>query len=414
MSIFEGQLSRTWNYTKEGSKRNHVITLYHDTVTGVRSAMLDFEEITNTFGNSSLLMTQQGHRLYFVVEDLGGFIEIKRSGFTGFTYRCAVNNNFLTEVTQVVAANQNDIYKVSMTDTMATYDEENPTIQIIWYVVKAIRIEDGITTNVHRRFREFAELNSQVKQNFKGHHLRSSLPSLPSKSIKLTTDHQDPTFISQRANELDVFLKSLIAIPHVSNMNCVKAFLGIINNVREFSIEFRLATLGLSLNPSEKVRSTPALVGNVLNIDQCPGVCVGDAISKINGVPISGNTFKGIVSKIKMSPRPLLIHFIQIIASKGSATSANTSSKVDTNSIESRSSPSSLPPSSTSSSSSLPPSPLPSYAKVNINQDPLIVEDIQSVFNIPSSHSDVAASSSYGDIDDSAVEEIEEEGSWNL
>lgn len=62
VSVFEGQLTRTWNYLVESSSisssskvitinegekvfRKHVITLYHDTITGIRSAMLDYEEI---------------------------------------------------------------------------------------------------------------------------------------------------------------------------------------------------------------------------------------------------------------------------------------------------------------------------------------------------------------------------------
>lgn len=42
------------------------------------------------------------------------------------------------------------------------------------------------------RFRDFSELNSQVKQNFKGHHLREALPPLPEKPLKSLTDHKDP------------------------------------------------------------------------------------------------------------------------------------------------------------------------------------------------------------------------------
>jgi hypothetical protein len=32
VSVFEGQLSRTWYFLNQG--RNHVISLYHDTITG--------------------------------------------------------------------------------------------------------------------------------------------------------------------------------------------------------------------------------------------------------------------------------------------------------------------------------------------------------------------------------------------
>lgn len=43
-AIWDGELTRTWQFdTADGV--THVVHLYHDTVTGVRSAMLDFDEI---------------------------------------------------------------------------------------------------------------------------------------------------------------------------------------------------------------------------------------------------------------------------------------------------------------------------------------------------------------------------------
>ena len=189
--------------------------------------------------------------------------------------------------------------------------------QITWYAVKTTRLSDGVVTTVHRRFKEFAELNSQCKQNLKGNHLRSSLPPLPDKPLKFTTDHSDMNFINQRKTELSNFLRQLISVPHVSEMNCLKAFLGIINHVREFSVLFTTPQLGLQLQPNERVKSTPVIVGNVLNAEQCPGIFTGDAVSKINGVPIVGMNFKGVVQKIKLYPRPLIIHFIQLIGKKG-------------------------------------------------------------------------------------------------
>lgn len=82
-----------------------------------------------------------------------------------------------------------------------------------------------------RRFKDFADMFSQVKQNFKGHHLRSSLPELPERTLKLTTDHMDPSFIADRKNKLHEFITALLAIPHVANMTCVKAFLGLMEQV---------------------------------------------------------------------------------------------------------------------------------------------------------------------------------------
>jgi hypothetical protein len=70
--------------------------------------------------------------------------------------------------------------------------------KITWYIVNATRLEDGVSNVVYRRFRDFAELNSFVKQDFKGHHLFLSLPYLPEKCSKLFTNHNDPTFIEGR------------------------------------------------------------------------------------------------------------------------------------------------------------------------------------------------------------------------
>jgi hypothetical protein len=47
---------------------------------GVRSAMLNFEEIPGSIGNSSLFMEAKGHRIFFSIENKAGYIEIKREG----------------------------------------------------------------------------------------------------------------------------------------------------------------------------------------------------------------------------------------------------------------------------------------------------------------------------------------------
>ena len=54
-----------------------------------------------------------------------------------------------------------------------------------FYIVKTTRLSDNVTTTVHRRFRDFADMNSAIKQNLKGHQMWSSLPSLPEKTLKV-------------------------------------------------------------------------------------------------------------------------------------------------------------------------------------------------------------------------------------
>jgi len=258
-------------------------------------------------------MDSAGHKIHFMLGDNCGFIEIARSGYTNFTYRCSVNNVFITEATQEIASQQGLVYKVDVVGTGSTPDSDDVDKQVTWYTVKAARLSDGAMTTVHRRFKEFSDLNSQVKQNLKGHHLRSSLPNLPEKTLKLAQDHRDPTFIEQRKSGLQQYLKMLVGVPHVPEMNCVKAFLGLINNIREISIVFKKTQLGLSLNPCDKNKTTPAIVGAVLSIDNAPGIFTGDAISKINGVPVAGDTFKGVIHKLKITPRPMIVHFIQLM-----------------------------------------------------------------------------------------------------
>ena len=200
VSVLEGQLTRTWYYTTE--QRKHCLSMYHDTITGMRSCTVDFDEVPGSTGNSSLFMEADGHRLFFEVGDNNGYFTIKRSGWTGFDYSCVVGGNLLTETTHEVSKYQDPIFKTNVIDTTFIPDEFSDD-QIAWYRVVTTRINDTISTSVHRRFKEFADLNSQIKQNFKGHHLRSSIPEFPEKTLKVLSDHREPGFIQERRAKLD-------------------------------------------------------------------------------------------------------------------------------------------------------------------------------------------------------------------
>lgn len=69
VSILEGRLARTWIYKLNGEK-DQIITLFHDTITGLRSALLNYHEISNSFGNSALLnlLDGSGHKIPFVIK----------------------------------------------------------------------------------------------------------------------------------------------------------------------------------------------------------------------------------------------------------------------------------------------------------------------------------------------------------
>jgi len=234
--------------------------------------MIDFQELKGSEGNSSVLMDAYGHRIYFTLSDakVPGYIEIRKSGWMGFTYECFIDNQKVKEATEGVAHCQEMVFKVRVTSATFTDEMDDPNQSVAWYLVHTVRLRDGASSTVHRRFREFAELNSQVKQNLKGHHMRETLPPLPEKPLKILTDHKDPAFIQERCRKLEQYLSALVLVPHVSKMVCIKSFVGVMDQIREYSLAFYVPTLGLSLVPSPKDVSPfdmyPAVVGSVFKV----------------------------------------------------------------------------------------------------------------------------------------------------
>ena len=90
--------------------------------------MIDFQELKGSEGNSSVLMDSYGHRIYFTLSDnakasLPGYLEIRKSGWMGFTYECYINNQKIKEATEGVAHNQDMVFKVGDDDD--DVDEEH-------------------------------------------------------------------------------------------------------------------------------------------------------------------------------------------------------------------------------------------------------------------------------------------------
>lgn len=307
--MLDGQLSRTWNYIKNGAA--HVICLYHDPLTGVRSAMLDHEEILGSLGNSSVFMEKEGHRILFSIKGTPGFIEIKRTGWIGFEYECVVGGEKQVEITQIISKNQGqELFDIKIAEHRSGSDGYSEDT-ITWYLVETTRLADGFTNTVHRRFKDFVVLHSDIKQQFKGHHLLSSLPSLPEKKSKLIVDHSDPAFLSAREHDLQTYLTALIRIPHVNDLVSTKAFLGLMEKVRETSMVFTTPTIGVTLIPCDSP-GTPAVVGFIQNSDACSTLMAGDIVSKINGTGTGSLTFNGVVRMLKHLPRPIVVHFVQV------------------------------------------------------------------------------------------------------
>ena len=54
VSALTGEVNRTWRF-EDPTGKSHEVSLYHHTITGARGAMIDFAEIPNSIGTSSIL-----------------------------------------------------------------------------------------------------------------------------------------------------------------------------------------------------------------------------------------------------------------------------------------------------------------------------------------------------------------------
>lgn len=143
-------------------------------------------------------------RILFSIKGTPGYIEIKRSGWVSFQYSCTIGGETILESTQQISAQQDkEVYKVTIAGYTACNDGSNAEA-VMWYRVETERLEDGVRNVVHRRFKDFSALNSEMKQCFKGHQLLSSLPVFVEKKSKWIVDHTDTSFLEDRARRLDV------------------------------------------------------------------------------------------------------------------------------------------------------------------------------------------------------------------
>lgn len=94
---------------------------------------------------------------------------------------------------------------------------------------------------VLKRYEEFYRLDLKIRSEIKkietsspslsegmaeAQRLLAKLPLLPKRQLKMLTDHLQTRFIEKRRLLLEVYLRKLITIPEICNMDCVLDFLG--------------------------------------------------------------------------------------------------------------------------------------------------------------------------------------------
>lgn len=129
--------------------KKHIINLYHDGYTGVRIASLDFVEIPNSSGVSTVMMESRGHKIDFFVEGRKSSLEINKRGITSFSYRCIVDNAIIPESSRHVLPQDARAFHAVITDVIFLPDEDGKQ-HIAWYTIQATRLRDKTSTTVAR------------------------------------------------------------------------------------------------------------------------------------------------------------------------------------------------------------------------------------------------------------------------
>eukprot|EP00752_Nemacystus_decipiens_P009877 g8812.t1 len=330
LSVLDGEVNRNW-HLKDSNGEKHLLSLFHDCVTGARAAMLDYEEVPGSAGTTNVFNLVAGRvDIPFSMRKGStraldnGCLTIVRRGLTGFSYECEVNGKLVLDTTSVVQNTEYE-YDVSMP---ATVDTGSTLSGVTWYEVHTMRKADSKGTLVHRRFRDFNALHEQVESLMKGHHLRSSLPRFPGKKSKLWTNHGDVGFVEDRRRALEQYLKTLLQLPHVSTLDSTRAFLGMVGNLREFSVPWDGKELGVTLKRASEVAGgilagaggsagesgragAPPVITSVKGKGKSPpGVYPGDRLFKVNGDSTELMSLEAAWSSVARATRPVMLHFL--------------------------------------------------------------------------------------------------------
>ena len=154
--VYAPALAKAFDYGSTGPavlEKKHIINIYHDTTTGVRMASLDFKEIENSAGSSTVVMGSTPHRISFFINGRAAYIEIKKVGALRFSYHCVVDNAVLLASSSRILPHEERAFMASISDVVFLPDEKSEK-HIAWYNVQTMRVLDSVSTSV-LRFRCF-------------------------------------------------------------------------------------------------------------------------------------------------------------------------------------------------------------------------------------------------------------------
>eukprot|EP00944_MAST-04C_sp_MAST-4C-sp1_P015258 g15258.t1 len=322
VSATSGSVAKQFQF-KSSDGVNHKVVIKHHTVTGELDVLLDGKELLSqvtdlTVGNWSEQFYQNFPE--FSVQGHSGVVKwtVTRGDWgpvpSSFGYACIIDGKAIKDDSSTRASSEKgqDI-KIWIPSAEITGSG------VVWYRIDTKIKSTGMEVAVHRRFSDFHFLYSSIAVYFKGSHLHNALPLPPPKGFKLFQDQTDPDFIENRRQQLENFLRRLVVVPRVAELQEVYDLLGIVNtHIRETSMIFGPGPLGLTLRSQKDGGASEAVVadfkpgsdGTFGPAKQSGLIDIGDCISKVDGESVFECSYETIVYKLKSSERPVLVHFL--------------------------------------------------------------------------------------------------------
>lgn len=308
VGIFSGPVLRSWTITAGG--RAVQVQLSHNTLTGSYSLALDGADVLGATGSCGTFSSNAV--MAFSVGPQRGTVTIINGGLSGFSYTCNFDGVGIKEDNERIDRSA-EVDKLDVRVTSATVGIDETGKRVVYYVVTTKRPSDGRVNAVHRRYRDFFNMNDAVRSAYKGSQLMSSLPAPPARSFSMFVDHFDPAFIEERRSRLELFMRAMEAVPRMRSNPDFLAHLGFDDRVRETSILFPSGPLGIELHAQGEhtaIRAFARPTGEAGPAESSGRVGIGDFVSKINGESVLGMPSEVIMAKLRSAGRPLVVHFL--------------------------------------------------------------------------------------------------------
>jgi PX domain len=212
VSVLAGPVTRSYSITQNA--KLHTVSLFHNTVTGLRVLTVDGSEVVGTQGSTTLFSPRKS--LVFQIDGGCGEVIVTHEG-THVTYTAywsaagpegaGVELQEENEVVNGTADSEGkEVNRLRIEIQAADTGVDEGGKPISWYRIKTLRENDEKEVIVHRRFRDFFSVEEQLRSSYKGSHLLASFPELPPRtfagsmvsSLFGLSNHLEPGFVEER------------------------------------------------------------------------------------------------------------------------------------------------------------------------------------------------------------------------